>query len=174
METLAVHAARMCAADRSSSNLACRGFGPILHMLLQDLHCIVALSISVWSMSMAGRWTSLWEQSVCVCLSERNKALGLIQLDSTSFHQHGNILFFSYLHHLQMCYFLKFCQKAWHGPRGVILVEGADACWGLTLHSDSTGITWILRLWNRDVISWTWRMRRPTEGGRVACSRFCN
>ena len=148
METLAVNAARTCAV-RSSSNLACCGFGSLSHVLLKDLHCVVAsLSISLWNMSMAGRWTSLWEQSVCVCvcvcvegrcpvcLSERRKALGLIQLDPTPFHQHGNIPFFSYLHHLKMCYFLKFCQKAWHGPRGVILVEVADAYWGLTLHSD--------------------------------------
>ena len=33
-----------------------------------------------------------------MCVRERNKALGLIQLGSTSFHQHGNIPFFSYLH----------------------------------------------------------------------------
>ena len=46
-------------------------FGSLLHMLLEDLHCIVAsLSINLWNMSMAGRWTSLWEQSVCVCWGE--------------------------------------------------------------------------------------------------------
>ena len=134
METLAVNAARKCAV-RSSSNLA------------PSYTCCwkIFIALLLLCQSTFGTWAwqegePVCENRVCVCVegrcpvcvSERKKALGLIQLDPTSSHQCG----ISYLPHLKMCYFLKFCQKAWHGPRGVILVEVADAYWGLTLHSD--------------------------------------
>ena len=111
-----------------------------------------------------------------MCVSERNKALVLIQLDSTMFPLTQRYPVFQLRTSHKDVLLSELLAKSMTRTKGSNLSESSwcisraySARW-----ASQAAPGWILQLWSRDVISWTLGTRKPAERGRVACSRFYN